>query len=89
MQLILGPEPEVQKEIWTRTIPPYVSQIPDSTTYDGRYSSRSLAYDELAPPALPRQLEKPFLNQNHIQKDDQSVLPNPVHVRKVYGESDG
>jgi hypothetical protein len=39
-----------------------------------------LAGDYVVPPALPRQLEKPFLNQNHIEKDDQSVLPNPAHV---------
>jgi len=36
--------------------------------------------DELEPPDVPRQLERPFLNQNHTQKDDQSVLPNPAYV---------
>ena len=82
--LTIGPEPEVQEEVWTRTIPHYVARIPDTPSYNGRYSSRSsLADDELVPPALPRQLEKPFLNQNHIQKDDQSVLPNPAHVLKT------
>jgi 5'-AMP-activated protein kinase, regulatory beta subunit len=75
------PEPVVQKDVWTRTIPSYVSRISDSPSYNGRYSHRSsYPEDEIMPPALPRQLEKPFLNQNHIQKDDQSVLPNPAHV---------
>ena len=87
--LTVGPEPEVQKEVWTRTIPYYVARIPDTSNYNDRYSSRShLVDDELAPPALPRQLEKPFLNQNHIQKDDQSVLPNPAHVSKNNDNSD-
>ena len=81
--LTIGPEPKVQEEVWTRSIPPYVVRIPDTTSYNGRYSRSSLTDDELVPPALPRQLEKPFLNQNHIQKDDQSVLPNPAHVLKT------
>jgi hypothetical protein len=78
--LIIGPEPIVQKDVWTHTIPYYVARIPDTPTYNGRYSSRSSLDDDIMPPALPRQLEKPFLNQNHIQKDDQSVLPHPAHV---------
>lgn len=83
LSLTVGPEPEVPKEVWTRTIPPYVAGIPDTSSYNGRYySSSAFAADEVGPPALPRQLEKPFLNQNHIQKDDQSVLPNPAHVSK-------
>jgi Glycogen recognition site of AMP-activated protein kinase len=77
--LTIGPEPFVQKDIWTHTIPDYVARILDTTTYNGKYSS-SLGDDDIMPPALPRQLEKPFLNQNHIQKDDQSVLPHPAHV---------
>ena len=80
--LTIGPEPETPKEVWTRTIPAYVARASDNPTYNGRYSSRSsLVDDDIVPPALPRQLEKPFLNQNHIQKDDQSVLPNPAHVQ--------
>jgi hypothetical protein len=79
--LTIGPEPETPREVWTRTIPHYVARASDNSTYNGRYSSRPLLADEeIVPPALPRQLEKPFLNQNHIQKDDQSVLPNPAHV---------
>jgi hypothetical protein len=79
--LTIGPEPEPPKEVWTHTIPHYVARVADNSSYNGRYSSRSsLADEEIVPPALPRQLEKPFLNQNHIQKDDQSVLPNPAHV---------
>jgi 5'-AMP-activated protein kinase beta subunit, interaction domain len=67
--------------VWTRTIPPYVDQIPDTPIYNGQYASKSsLVDDDIIPPALPRQLEKPFLNQNHVQKEDQSVLPIPVHV---------
>lgn len=78
---VIGHEPEVQKDVWTRKIPSYVARIPDSPNYNGRYSSRSsLTDDDVIPPALPRQLEKPFLNQNHVQKDDQSVLPQPAHV---------
>ena len=68
----VGDEPEVQQDIWTSKIPEYVC----SHGNNGYYSSE----DELQPPAVPRQLEKPFLNQNHIQKDDQSVLPNPAFV---------
>ena len=84
MALTEGPEPKELKDIWTRTIPPYVARIHDIPSYNGRYSSRSvLAEDDIIPPALPRQLEKPFLNQNHIQKDDQSVLPNPAHVPSI------
>ena len=87
--LTVGPEPEVQKEAWTQTIPHYIVRIPDTSSYNGRYSSRSpLVNDDIGPPALPRQLEKPFLNQNHIQKDDQSVLPNPAHVSKSNDNSD-
>jgi len=77
---ISWPEPFVQKDIWTHTIPDYVARILDTSTYNGRYSRSSLGDDDIMPPALPRQLEKPFLNQNHIQKDDQSVLPHPAHV---------
>ena len=82
--MFVGPEPEVQKDVWTRTIPSYLSRIPESLGYNNdRYSSRySSTDDDVIPPALPRQLEKPFLNQNHIQKDDQSVLPQPAHVRR-------
>jgi 5'-AMP-activated protein kinase regulatory beta subunit len=76
----IGPEPFVQKDIWTQTIPHYVARIWDTTTYNGSYSRSHLGDDDIMPPALPRQLEKPFLNQNHIQKDDQSVLPHPAHV---------
>lgn len=77
-----GPEPDPPREVWSRTIPPYIAQIPDTPSCNGQYSSRSplLDDDDIIPPALPRQLEKPFLNQNHIQKDDQSVLPTPIHV---------
>ena len=70
--LTVGHEPEVQEDVWTKKIPEYVF----SHGINGRYS----AEDELQPPDVPRQLEKPFLNQNHIQKDDQSVLPNPAYV---------
>jgi hypothetical protein len=74
---MIGPEPEVQKDVWTRKIPSYLSHIPESRNYNGHYR---VSDDEVIPPAVPRQLEKPFLNQNHVQKDDQSVLPNPAYV---------
>ena len=82
--LTTGPEPEVQKDVWTREMPSYLSRVPSSSNASW-YSSRSSFADEEAvvPPALPRQLEKPFLNQSHIQKDDQSVLPIPAHVYTV------
>jgi hypothetical protein len=66
-------------------IPDYVAQLSDSSAYNGQYSSSHISRmatvdDDSSPPSLPRQLEKPFLNQNTIQKEDQSVLPIPAHV---------
>jgi 5'-AMP-activated protein kinase beta subunit, interaction domain len=79
--LIAGPEKEVEKEVWTTVVPEYIVKYLDPARYNGHYV---LTPDvEVCPPALPRQLEKPFLNQNHIQKDDQSVLPNPAHVSTI------
>jgi hypothetical protein len=76
----------VVKDVWTRKIPSYLSQVPESRSYNGRYRGND---DEAIPPAVPRQLERPFLNQNHIQKDDQSVLPNPAYVRSVFDIANG
>lgn len=73
--LTVGHEPEVQEDVWTTKIPEYVMVVASHGS-NGHYSVE----DELQPPDVPRQLEKPFLNQNHIQKDDQSVLPNPAYV---------
>lgn len=81
-RLMTGPEKTEEKEVWTREIPAYIARYQDHPRYNGHYSSR-MYDDDVVPPALPRQLEKPFLNQNHIQKDDQSVLPNPAHVRPL------
>ena len=77
-----GPVPEAPREVWTQKIPEYLSHVSDHSNYrhHGRYHSRRSQLDEIVPPAVPRQLEKPFLNQNHVQKDDQSVLPNPAFV---------
>lgn len=83
LTLCLGPVPEVNREVWTQKIPDYlvhVSDQPSNYSHRERYHSRRSHLDDIVPPAVPRQLEKPFLNQNHVQKDDQSVLPNPAFV---------
>jgi hypothetical protein len=77
--LMIGPEKVEEKEVWTTEIPAYIARYQEHPRYNSHYSSR-MSDEDIVPPALPRQLEKPFLNQNHIQKDDQSVLPNPAHV---------
>lgn len=86
-----GPEPEIHREIWTQKIPEYLSHASDHSHHhhQGRYHSRHSQLDEIVPPAVPRQLEKPFLNQNHVQKDDQSVLPNPAFVWIPFGGGEG
>ena len=63
-------------------MPTYLARLPESS-YNGEYGSKAYLEDELIPPALPRQLEKPFMNQGHVNKDDQSVLPMPAHVCRV------
>ena len=81
--LTTGPEPEVQKDVWTREIPSYLSRISNASNASWYSSRSSFADEEAVPPALPRQLEKPFLNQSHVQKDDQSVLAIPAHVSTI------
>ena len=70
---------EVEKDVWVKTMPDYLARLPDAL-YSNRYSKSSYPEEDVQPPAVPRQLEKPFLNQNQVEKDDQSVLPSPAHV---------
>ena len=80
VKLIVEPEPFIQEDMWTRRIPDYLDYIPESKADNEKLSSSSSLNDAFTPPTLPRQLEKPFWNENRIQKDDLSVLPRPAHV---------